>query len=338
MTLVLLQPTWLPTSERDLLVAADAPAPLRLARRLAMAAPGVAGGAGTDVLERLRALPAPPVRPEQGPEPSCPVPYTYDDRLREYDAFFDVVRSGSAADGVFPRSLLVAYRSLLEEGLVAGTRLSWTDWSSLCAALQAMICRCAGMPGGRLPASARPPLLRWHLDPDRRWRVGHHVFFVLTQSIIVSLQAFRTALSESDTAAAARSLRLATRMLAASGVAFVFTAEFSAAQYEDRVRPSMTPPYVRAGFSGLLSPDHHYLVKLFAELRPVLRDLPGPLVADHRAFARTLGTVFEAHKYVCTRFGGDVGTSLRTGEGSGLPAVSVLHALKLARTKIVGSR
>ncbi|GGS82846.1 hypothetical protein ACIBIZ_14450 [Nonomuraea spiralis] len=329
MSLVLLQPTRLPLRDRDLPVTQGSPAPLLLARRMA------AGPAATDLLDRLRALPSPPSGTEQPEAADKARSYVYDDRLREYDAYFGVVRAGRHTDGVFARSLLIAYRSLLEEGLGAGTRLSWADWSSLCSALRTMICLSTGV-DARPAAVPEPPLLRWHLDPLRRWRVGHHVFFALTQCVIVALQSFQSALEEADMAAARRNLRLATRLLQASAAAFVFTAEFSANQYHGGVRQSMEAPFVTDGFSGLLSPDHQYLVRLFARLRPALRGLPAELAADHRAFARALGTVYDSHKYVCRRFGGDTGPSLRTSDTTGLPAVSVLHALKLARTRIVG--
>lgn len=326
MTLILLHPTSLPRREDQLSLAGDAPAPLGLARHLA------AGVSGTDLLDRLRTLPARSGAVALAERVDSGVPYTYDHRLREFDEHFGVDRVDVDTDGVFARSLLVAYRSLLEEGLASGTRMSWARWSVLVSMLQSMIVRCAGETVD-LPVAVRPPLLRWHLDPERRWRVGHHVFFVVTQSLIVALQSFATALREDDVPAARRGLRLATRLLDASSAAFVFTAEFGANQYHQTVRPTMEPPFVSDGFSGLLSPDHHYLVRLFAEVRPMLRQLPAELAADHGAFVRALGTVYESHKYVCARFGGDTGVSLRT---SALPAVEVLHALKLARTKIVG--
>jgi hypothetical protein len=335
MSLVLLQPSRLPRTEQELRVPQDSPAPLLLARRLA------AGFPASDLLERLRVLPAAPLddAPDEhaGPAGRPAIGYTYDDRLREFDAFFDVARVERPSGGVFSRGLLVAYRSLLEEGMAAGTRMSWADWSSLCATLQEMICLAVGEDrlAGRVGAPA-PPLLRWHMDPHRRWRVGHQVFFVLTQCVIVALQSFQSALAEEDIAAARRNLRLVARLFNGSAAAFVFTAEFSAGQYENGVRPSMEPPFVSPGFSGLLSPDHLYMVKLFARLRPVLRELPAELAPEHRAFVRALGTVYESHKYVCRRFGGGTGTSLRTSAASALPAVDVIHALKLARTKIVG--
>lgn len=330
MTLVLLQPTHLPRREHEVRATPAAPAHVGLARRVA------AGSGSTELLERLRVLPPTPPSAGAIETAESEVAYTYDDRLAGYDAFFDVSRVDPPVDGVFPQSLLLCYRSLLEEGLASGTRLSWADWSALCVAMQAMICLSVGeeRPFGSV-AVPEPPLLRWHMDPHRRWRVGHQVFFVLTQSIIVALQSFRTAMADEDLFAARRGLRLAARLLTGSAAAFVFTAEFSAGQYREAVRPSMEPPLVDAGFSGLLSPDHIYLVRLFAQLRPVLRALPAELADDHRGFVRCLEAVYESHKYVCRRFGGGSGVSLRMSEASALPAVDVIHALKLARTKIV---
>ncbi|MGE5291011.1 MAG: hypothetical protein ACM3ML_28205 [Micromonosporaceae bacterium] len=264
------------------------------------------------------------------------VGYKYDARLQEYDTFFGVSRIDPPTYGAFPQSLLVTYRSLLEEGRSCGTRMSWAEWSALCTTFHSMIGFVAGAEArpGTLPV-AEPPLLRWHMDPDRRWRVGHHVFFVLTQSLIVVLRCFREAHGEGDMDRARQMLRLGAQLLAGSAAAFVFAAEFSASQYRSRVRPSMEPPSVSAGFSGLMSPDHHYLVKLFALLRPVLRDLPAELAQDHRSFVRALDVTYESHKYVCARFGGDKGASLRMNEASAVPAVDVIHGLKVARTKLV---
>jgi hypothetical protein len=296
-----------------------------------------------DTLERLRILPhvlngAAVAAGSRGLAGRSDVAYTYDAKLREYDTFFGVSRADPPADGVLTQSLLVAYRSLLEDGLACGTRMSWAQWSALCTTFHVMIAFVAGTQSqpGTLPV-AEPPLLRWHTDPHRRWRIGHHVFFTLTQSLIVALHCFRHALHDGDVALARRMLRLATRLLGASAAAFVFAGEFSAGQYQALVRPSMEPPTVSAGFSGLMSPDHHYLVRQLGQLRPELRDLPYELAADHRRFVTALGQVYEAHKYVCARFGGDRGASLRMSSASAVSAVEVIHGLKVARTKLVRS-
>jgi hypothetical protein len=336
MTLILLLPDQLPASELELRDTPTGAGHRRLAWQLA------GGGGSVDTLERLRILPHVMngvARPNERLRPVTPdIAFTYDARLLEYDTFFGVGRVETRSDGVFAQSLLVAYRSLLEDGLACGTRLSWAQWSALCTTFHSMIGFVAGAESrpGTLPV-AEPPLLRWHTDPHRRWRIGHHVFFTLTQSLIVGLNCFRSARADGDTGLARRMLGLATRLLAASAVAFVFAGEFSSSQYDTQVRPSMEPPTVSGGFSGLMSADHHYLVSLLAALRPELRDLPVELVADHRRFVAAMEQAYEAHKYVCARFGGDRGASLRMNTASTVTAVDVIHGLKLARTKLVRS-
>lgn len=332
-TLILLQPDRLPSTEHDLRSAPTAPGHRQLAVQLAY------GGSGGDTLERLRVLPhvlrgIAPVRPWAAARPD--VTYTYDPTMLEYDGYFGVSRADPPADGVFAQSLLVAYRSLLEDGLACGTRMSWAQWSALCATFHHMIGLVAdtGSAPVTLPV-AQPPLLRAHPDPHRRWRIGHHVFFVLTQSLIVALLCFQDARAQGDVDQERRMLRLATRLLTGSAAAFVFAGEFSAGQYHAQVRPSMEPPAVAAGFSGLLSPDHHYLVKLLGRLRPDLADLPPELAAEHRRMVAALQQVYESHKYVCARFGGDRGASLRMSATTTVTAVDVIHGLQLARTKLV---
>src|SRR6266511_4277532 len=173
-TLVLLQPDRLPASEPDLRAAPTGAGHHRLAVQLA------SGRASAATLERLRVLPlvlngaevpGAATRPDVG--------YRYDAQMREYDAFFGVRRADPPADGVLAQSLLVAYRSLLEDGQACGTRMSWAQWSALCATFHEVIGFVAGTGSrpGTLPV-AEPPLLRRHPDPHRRWRIGHHVFFV----------------------------------------------------------------------------------------------------------------------------------------------------------------
>ncbi|WP_232667522.1 hypothetical protein [Pseudonocardia sp. TRM90224] len=325
MSLVLLHPTALPSGPADPdRTARPGPGHRAMIRHLAQIRHLDQPGAAAQVLDRLRRLPAAPEGMTFG---------AADPGGAAYDRFFGVSRT-STGQGVFQHSVLVAYRSLLEEGFSYGTRLSWAEWSSLCTALQTMLADPIGDGAGSLPIP-EPRLLRWHLDPDRRWRVGHHVFFVLTQSLIVALNGLSSACDMGRPEEGRSALRLAARLLDASAAAFVFTAEFSSTQYQHRVRPSMEPPSVPAGFSGLLSPDHQHLVRMFARLRPVLRELPAGLSEEHRSLTRALETTYESHKYVCGRFGGDRSASLRMSDTTDVCAVEVIDRLKLARTRAV---
>ncbi|MGB9376478.1 MAG: hypothetical protein WCB04_03090 [Mycobacteriales bacterium] len=333
MSLVLLQPPLLPRSRDELAMAAPGSAH----RRLAL---DVVGGASSDALEQLRMLPATATgmgfaRCRQVDDKGD-VAYKYDSRFREYDAYFDVIRVDQPYEGVLAHGLLLAYRSLLEEAGACGTRLSWREWTDLCEGLRAMLAELVGvdLDAERPPVSV-PTVLRGTLDPHRRWRVGHHLFFALTQALIVALQTLRDALNKGDDDASVHALRLARKLLRASSAAFVFASEFGPGQYHVAVRPSMEPPHVSAGFTGLHSPDHHYLVRLFGRVRNDLGSMSPRVAEQHAEFIRALESTYEAHKYVCGRFGGETGTSLRVSEASALAATQVIHALKLARTKLV---
>src|ERR1700743_590045 len=96
MMLTLAQPNQLPSCERELAEMPIGPGHLRLARQV------VAAGAGVS-LDQLRTLPSwlsgAGLRPGAGPGAGpgrLEVPYGYDARLAEYDAFFGVTRAEAA--------------------------------------------------------------------------------------------------------------------------------------------------------------------------------------------------------------------------------------------------
>lgn len=47
-----------------------------------------------------------------------------------------------------------------------------------------------------------------------------------------------------------------------------FTADFAPEAYTGTVRPSMMPPAMPPGFSGVQGPDHRMLVRLYRRMRP----------------------------------------------------------------------
>lgn len=336
MSLTLLHPDLLPRTVAELSALRSGTGHRLLAQQLAEGRPGTA------ILAHLRLLPPSPNGiPLCHPAPAYHSPddisYDYDRRLADYDTFFDVIRVANPSPGgrtvdIFPHTMFVAYRSLLEEGTATGTHLSWAEWTKLCGAFHTMLGLVCGVVLSRGVSVPEPRQLRWHLDPDRRWRVGHQVFFALTQSLIVALGCLRSA---SDRRRAAWALALITRLLGAVAAAFVFTAEFSPSQYTRQVRPSMEPPSAPVGFSGLLSADHQYLIKLLSAMRPDLRRLATDLPSEHRAFTRAFAGMYESHKYVCRRFNGEKVSSLRMSSTSALTAVEVINGLKLARSKVL---
>jgi hypothetical protein len=188
-----------------------------------------------------------------------------------------------------------------------------------------------------------------------RWRVGHRcAFFPITQGLIISLMRFQTALiaylersrtaredleacnsardiclAEADSA-----LQSATYLLWGAAAAIQFTGDFTETEYNESVRPSMN---IIEKFSGILSLDHAYLVRLVKRLSPLFADLPSSLHPNAERFSHALGIMYDIHILVCGNFGGDAGPSLRMSKDSTKTSIEVLEDYKWKRLGAVQS-
>jgi hypothetical protein len=169
--------------------------------------------------------------------------------------------------------------------------------------------------------------------PMKRWHAGHLVFFVLIQGNVVALERFEKAIKDGDFAKARDALRAASIFMVASAAAMRFAGLYSRQAYDSEVVPTMSPPNVPEGFSGLLSRDHRALVRLITRLRPIFKSLPIELAHDHRFFLDCYQAAYASHKHVCSRFGGDERGSLLMGAQSKKTSVGTLAGLEAARLK-----
>ncbi len=257
---------------------------------------------------------------------------------------------GDAARG-FAAGLILAHLSAYENCLSMGvTLLDDAEWRLLfggVALLLEMTVRPAAPARGvglTDPASAAPPRPRpagWRdgYDPGERWLVGHRLFFTLIQGAIVGLNCFASAAAEQATPEAGEGLGLAGAFLRSSAAAMKLASDFAPADYAATVRPAMAPPKVRAGFSGLQTRDHAYLVRRFGALKPVLAALDGRAAA-HEEFVESVVTAYAAHEFICARFRGGVLPSLRMAAASrgttGQTGVQVIREMMRARLALVG--
>lgn len=168
-----------------------------------------------------------------------------------------------------------------------------------------------------------------------RWKIGHQIFFVLIQGLIVTLSCLERSIRAGDLEEAGAALAAATALMHSSGASLRLAADFEREDYEQIVLPSMSAPHVTERFSGLMSSDHREMVRLLTRLRELLDELPGGLVSELEAFASALDETYEAHKLVCERFGGAGRPSLRMGERAKEPAVQVVDHLKRSRLRLV---
>jgi hypothetical protein len=255
----------------------------------------------------------------------------------EHDRYFHVTRSArSPADG-FAAGLLLAHMAVHEDCLDMGvTLLAEPEWDLLFSGLEAMLRQAAGGVTWRRPAL--PAGWRTGYDPARRWLVGHQLFFSLIQGAIVGLNCFATATAAGETAEADEGLGLAAAFMRSSAATMKLTSDFAPSDYERTVRPAMAPPKVRAGFSGLQTRDHTYLVRLFGTLRPVFLTLTRPSDAQDE-FIDSVVSAYAAHEFICARFRGDVLPSLRMDAASRgktqRPGTAVIREMMRARLALV---
>lgn len=243
----------------------------------------------------------------------------------EHDRYFQVIRAKHRPAVAFVRGLLQTHSWVHENGLAMGVSiLDPVEWQEMFGGLDALLRYAAGdrlKEGVPVVLRRAPRHTPAGYDPERRWLIGHQLFFALLQGVIVGLNCYLAASSgDPDGEAAADAddaVRVAAAFMRSSAAAIKFTADFGPVDYESRIRPAMSPPSVREGFSGLQTRDHAHLISLFARLRATAAAHgEGPAGEAFEQFVEATVTAYEAHKFICARFGGDVLPSLRMAAAS----------------------
>lgn len=149
----------------------------------------------------------------------------------------------------------------------------------------------------------------------------------------MSLGRFEIALEQNDLTAAEKELDTASTLLLASAASMELAGSFTRREYEEEVRPSMSPPNVSIdNFSGLMSWDHSTLIAIWRRLQPKFQNIPEKLRKSHEAFSEAYGRLASSHREVCKRFGGDEGGSIRHNSEI---AVDVLDRFEKSRRNLV---
>ena len=165
------------------------------------------------------------------------------------------------------------------------------------------------------------------------WRGFHWAFFINVQGLIICLKRFEAQLALGHLKQAQTELKTATELLLASGAAMELAGSFNRRDYEQAVRPSMTPPQVQAtNFSGLMSWEHAALMQIWKHLQPTFEQLPVDLHHQHREFVNAYRSLAKAHRAVCEKFGGNEGGSLRFEGGC---AVETLDRFSESRQVLI---
>ncbi|MCA1568221.1 MAG: hypothetical protein LC803_21770 [Acidobacteria bacterium] len=238
---------------------------------------------------------------------------------------------------VITKATLCAYEALLKDALTGGSSLTPKQWGDLHTAFRSLL---------HLIGQNEPVTKNWanqkimngsHSVLDdrgaiRRWVQGHHVFLILIQGLIISLNCFESAFNDGVLEESLSALELATVLMDGSSAALHRAGDFSPLVYDKSVRPTMMPPNVLPGMSGILARDHRHLIQLLHSQRPLYGTLEPPLRQKYDEFVAAFGCAYEAHKLVCAHFGGGERPSL-LNEKAQQSGVELLEELKHSRLK-----
>ncbi|MBY8870777.1 hypothetical protein K7640_02830 [Micromonospora sp. PLK6-60] len=118
---------------------------------------------------------------------------------------------------------------------------------------------------GRMPAGGGQAVLRW--------KVGHQLFHLHLAAMNTLLVDARAALDARRWGALTDCLDQLRVLYDAATATMRYAADFSPATYEGLIRPSMAPPYLSPGFSGVLNSEHEQMLERFRALRRQLKQL-----------------------------------------------------------------
>ncbi|MEV6527162.1 FAD-dependent oxidoreductase [Longispora sp. NPDC051575] len=246
-----------------------------------------------------------------------------------HDRYFAVRRATGDSAALLAGALL-ASDLLVQDDLVRHGSTLDADPESMLLGVTSYLTDGKQPPVLDVPWAPADPVAAAH----HRWQVGHQRFFVMLQLLAVAVRQVRRA---TDVAGENEAVRLFAWLCRSSAHAMRYAADFPAELY-DEIRVTMVPPTVNVGFSGLQTRDHNELVAQFRTLKrsgTVDRLAPESATALHAAVRE----MYDAHIWVCDRFGGGSGLSLLMEHTSaGKQESGVASAVKLARQRLTHLR
>lgn len=171
------------------------------------------------------------------------------------------------------------------------------------------------------------------IDPKTNWEGFHWSFFINIQGLIISMTRFEQFVSVGDIQLARTELKTITSLMLAAAASMELAGSFSRKEYDEIVRPSMMPPNVESdGLSGLQMREHTYLMKVWKRNQHIFHNMPASLKSEHDDFVSAYLALSKSHKKVCSKFGGDEKSSLRTSKTT---AIKTIEKYETNRRKII---
>ncbi|GAA0624531.1 hypothetical protein GCM10010174_49720 [Kutzneria viridogrisea] len=160
--------------------------------------------------------------------------------------------------------------------------------------------------GAAIP-SPRSPMSQQQVAA-RRWKLGHHLFHHVLSLMNSRIDAISAALHGEDWTGIKVMLDELTVLYDAATATMHYASNFPPDAYENTVRPSMEPPWMPPGFSGVFNQEHAVLLRRLGDLKPRLRGtraterMPEPVARSARALWKSQSRNRREHKLICEKF------------------------------------
>lgn len=166
------------------------------------------------------------------------------------------------------------------------------------------------------------------------WKRFHWIFLIFIQGLIICLLRFEKAIKFSQLNQIKIELRTASNLMIGAGAAMELAGSYSKKEYQAQIFPTMKPPNLNLeGFSGLMSWDHAYLVRLWKQNTKNFHNLPPSLQVQYEKFLLAYKSMASSHRHICSKFGGSqVGGSVKHPTDNALLA---LEKICLARWQTI---
>ncbi len=172
-------------------------------------------------------------------------------------------------------------------------------------------------------------------NPQNIWQGFHWSFFINVQGLIICMLRFEQLIDKDRIKLAGIELQTAANLMLAAAASMELAGDFSRAEYEDYIRPTMMSPNVQSdNFSGLMFWDHAYLMKIWQQIQPKFKNMPLRLKSEQDEFIMAYRTLAKSHKRVCSEFGGKEIASLHSQNTT---AIKILDKFEHSRHKLISN-
>lgn len=142
-----------------------------------------------------------------------------------------------------------------------------------------------------------------------RWKQGHQIFHIVLVHMNTLINEAAETIIQDNPKKLVSILERLSILYDAATASMKYTVSFPVGKYNEVIRPSMMPPFLKPGFSGLQNSEHKTMIEGFTNLKANLITNFGDLTIWPEDIKLAWGKVLEAqkrnrksHGHVCQEF------------------------------------